>query len=67
MSGQLWALQPPRGRWGSRGWAQLGANLSQGADPYVESVGQPRARQLKDARFHRRSIIPQAARGSGAR
>lgn len=49
------------------GGGQLGANLSQGADPYVESVGQPRARQLKDARFHHRSIIPQAAPGSGAR
>lgn len=41
-------------------------NLSQGDDPYVESVGQPRALQLKDAQFHSGSIIPQAARGFGA-
>lgn len=49
-----------------RAEGHIGANLSQGADPYVESVGQPGALQLKDARFHCRSIIPQAARGFGA-
>lgn len=42
-----------------------GLNLSRGDDPYAESDGQPRARQLKDARFHSRSIIPRLPEALG--
>lgn len=50
---------------GQRG--SMGLNPSGRDDPYVESVGHPRARQLKDARFHSRSIIPTCPRLWGRR